>query len=140
MSDALFLEDVRFHARHGCGAAEPDACFAVDVQLDLDLAPAALADTLDAAVDYERVAACIVDLGTGPRVNLLERLATRIADGLLKAFPAREVQLRLRRLPGADCKVSAAHTAAGSREPGALVGAADGPRATPGVRITRRRR
>ncbi len=132
----LFLEDVRFHARHGCGAAEPGAWFAVDVELDLDLAPAALADSLEAAVDYERVAACIVDLGTGPRVNLLERLATRIADGLLQAFPAREIQLRLRRLPR-DASSAPGQTVAHA---GGLGGAIDGPRPTPGVRVTRRRR
>jgi 4-hydroxy-tetrahydrodipicolinate reductase len=72
--------------------------FARGAELDLDVGPAALADSLEAAVDYERVAARIVEIGTGARVNLLERLATRIAEGLLRDFPAREVRLRLRRL------------------------------------------
>lgn len=107
VGDGLVIEDVRFCARHGCGRGEAAAWFAVDVELELDVAPAALADSLDGAVDYEHVATRVVELGTGPRVNLLERLAVRIADGLLQTFPARQVHVRLRRLraganPGPD--------------------------------------
>ncbi len=100
MADKLLLEDVRFYGQHGLTKAEQavGAWFSVDVELALDLAPAAVSDDLAAAVDYGAVARRIVELGTGQRVNLIERLASLIADALLKEFPAQEVRLRVRKL------------------------------------------
>ena len=95
MRDRLLLEDVRFYGRHGLTRAEQavGAWFSVDVELALDLAPAAVSDDLAAAVDYGAVARRIVEIGTRQRVNLIERLA-----GLLKEFPAPEVRVRVRKL------------------------------------------
>ena len=45
----------------------------------MDLAPAAASDDLRTTVDYGLVTARIVEVGTGERVNLLERLAGRLA-------------------------------------------------------------
>jgi dihydroneopterin aldolase len=100
MADKLLLEDVRFYGQHGLTKAEQavGAWFSVDAELALDLAPAAVSDDLAAAVDYGAVARRIVELGAGQRVNLLERLASLIADALLKEFPAQEVRLRVRKL------------------------------------------
>ena len=39
-----------------------------------------------------------VEIGTGPRVNLIERLAGLMSDALLREFPAREVCVRVRKL------------------------------------------
>ena len=61
-------------------------------------APAALSDDLGAAVDYGAVARRIVEIGTGPRVNLIERLAGMVAESMLREFPAREVRVRVRKL------------------------------------------
>lgn len=74
------------------------AWFSVDVELRLDLAPAAASDDLRATVDYGLVAARIVDVSTKQRVNLLERLASRIAQALLGEFPCEEVRVRVRKL------------------------------------------
>jgi 7,8-dihydroneopterin aldolase/epimerase/oxygenase len=98
--DRLLLEDVRFYGRHGLTRAEQavGAWFSVDVELALDLAPAAVSDDLAAAVDYGAVARRIVEIGTRQRVNLIERLAGLIAEALLKEFPAPEVRVRVRKL------------------------------------------
>jgi dihydroneopterin aldolase len=98
--DKLTLDDVRFFGRHGVTAAEQEvgAWFSVDAELQLDLAPAAASDDLRATVDYGAVARRIVTIGTGQRVNLIERLAGMIVDGLLREFPAREVAVRVRKL------------------------------------------
>lgn len=98
--DKLTLDDVRFFGRHGVTKAEESvgAWFSVDVELALDLAPAALSDDLGAAVDYGAVARRIVEIGTGPRVNLIERLAGLVAESILREFPAREVRVRVRKL------------------------------------------
>jgi dihydroneopterin aldolase len=100
MRDKLLLEDVRFYGRHGLTKAEQavGAWFSVDVDLALDLAPAAVSDDLAAAVDYGAVARRIVEIGTCQRVNLIERLAGLIAEALLKEFPAHEVRVRVRKL------------------------------------------
>jgi 7,8-dihydroneopterin aldolase/epimerase/oxygenase len=98
--DRLLLEDVRFYGHHGVTKAEQTIgmWFSVDVELTLDLAPAALSDDLQATVDYGEVARRIVELGSGGRVNLLERLASLIAEMLLREYPTPEVRVRVRKL------------------------------------------
>ena len=119
MADRLFLEDVRFYGQHGTSKEEQavGAWFSVDVELTADLTPAAISDDLGATIDYRRVARSIVEIGTGQRVNLLERLARLLADDLLRQFPVTEVRVRVRK----------------------LTAPLDGVVATPGVELTRRR-
>jgi len=89
----------------------------VDVELAVDLGPPAASDDLRTAVDYGQVAARIVQVGTAERVNLLERLASRIAQAVLGEFPCREVSVRVKK----------------------LTPPLDGIQGIPGVRLTRRR-
>jgi dihydroneopterin aldolase len=98
--DRLLLEDVRFYGQHGLTRAERavGAWFSVDAELALDLTSAAVADDLDATVDYGQVARRLVEIGTGQRVNLIERLAGLMAEALLREFPAKEVRVRVRKL------------------------------------------
>lgn len=100
MADRLLLEDVRFYGRHGLTKAEEavGAWFSVDAELALDLAPAVLSDDLGSAIDYGAVARRLVEIGTGPRVNLIERLAGLMVEALLREFPAQEVRVRVRKL------------------------------------------
>jgi dihydroneopterin aldolase len=70
----------------------------VDAELTLDLSPAAASDDLRTTVDYGVVAARIVEVCTKERVNLLERLAGRLAQMLLAEFPCEEVRVRVRKL------------------------------------------
>ena len=117
--DKLSLDDVRFFGRHGVTKAEESvgAWFSVDVVLSADLTAAAISDDLGAAIDYGAVAKRVVEIGTGPRVNLIERLAGMMAEALLREFPAREVCVRVRK----------------------LTAPLDGLVGTPGVELTRRR-
>jgi dihydroneopterin aldolase len=98
--DKLRIDDVRFFGQHGVTAAERTvgAWFSVDAELSLDLRAAAISDDLRATVDYGLIARLIVEIGTGQRVNLIERLAGLIAERLLAEFPAREVCVRVRKL------------------------------------------
>ena len=100
MTDRLLLEDVRFYGHHGVSKAEQTVgvWFSVDAELAVDLAPAAVSDDLNAAIDYGEVARRIVEIGTEGRVNLIERLAGLIAQALLREFPTREVRVRVRKL------------------------------------------
>ncbi len=70
----------------------------MDVELDVDLRPAAASDDLRATVDYGTVAARVVEVCTKERVNLLERLAGRLARMLLAEFPCDRVRVRVRKL------------------------------------------
>src|SRR5262245_5556433 len=118
-SDILFVEDIRFYGHHGVTPAEQEvgAWFSVDVELALDITPAALSDDLEAGVDYSQVVAWVARVGAGERVHLIERLAGMICDGLLREYPARDVTVTVR-------KVTAP---------------IDGVAAVPGVRMTRSR-
>lgn len=100
MNDKLFLEDVRFYGRHGVTRAEQTvgAWFSVDVELTLDLSAAGRTDSLGETVDYGLVARRVVEIGTRDRVNLLERLASLVAEALLRELPAQEVRVRVRKL------------------------------------------
>lgn len=100
MADKLFVEDVRFWAQHGLTRAEQavGAWFAVDAELALDLAAAAVSDDLATTIDYGEVVHRIVEIGTKNRVNLLERLAGMIAEAFLRDYPAHEVRVRVRKL------------------------------------------
>ena len=99
-TDRVFLEDVRFYGHHGVSKAEQTVgvWFSVDAELAVDLAPAALSDDLASTVDYGAVARRIVELGSAGRVNLLERLASLIAETLLREYPAQQVRIRVRKL------------------------------------------
>jgi 7,8-dihydroneopterin aldolase/epimerase/oxygenase len=118
-SDILFVEDIRFYGHHGVTPAQQEvgAWFSVDVELALDITPAALSDDLDASVDYGQVVERVVQVGTGERVHLIERLAGVICEVLLREYPARDVTVAVR-------KVTAP---------------IDGIAAVPGVRMTRSR-
>ena len=100
MPDKLFVEDVRFWARHGLSKEEQSvgAWFSVDAELAVDLRPAVLSDDVAATVDYGQVMQRIVEIGTKNRVNLLERLAGLVSEAILREFPASEVRVRVRKL------------------------------------------
>jgi dihydroneopterin aldolase len=118
-SDILLVEDIRFYGHHGVTPAQQEvgAWFRVDVELALDLTPAALSDDLEAAVDYGDVVRRVVAVGTEGRVRLIERLAGLLCEVLLREYPAREVTVTVRK----------------------LTAPIDGLPAVPGVRMTRSR-
>jgi dihydroneopterin aldolase len=68
--------------------------FVVDVELSLDLIEAGRRDDLTASVDYERVHAVVVEIGTREQFRLLEALAARIASTILERFPVQRVTVR----------------------------------------------
>src|SRR5699024_4648730 len=60
--------------------------FLVDLELDVDTAKAAETDDVADAVNYPDVAAVAEQVIVGEPVNLIETLATRIADAVLAKF------------------------------------------------------
>ncbi len=97
MADRILIRGIQFHGHHGVHEPERKLGqrFVVDIDLRLDLRPAAGTDDLSSTVDYGRVHAAVVEIGTREQFNLLETLATRIASTVLERFPVREVTVRV---------------------------------------------
>lgn len=57
--------------------------FLIDVVMRVDLAPAGRTDALDRTVNYAEVAADVVDVITGPSFDLIEKVASVIAQRVL---------------------------------------------------------
>lgn len=89
MSDVIEITGIRAFGFHGVFAeeAERGQYFLVDVRLLLDLQRAAQSDDLADTVDYGAVADYVAAEVSGERVQLIERLAGRIAQGLLEKYP-----------------------------------------------------
>ena len=71
-----------------------------DLELKGDFSAASISDDLADAVDYAAVCRVIDELIEVRHYKLLESLAEQIAQSLLKAFPVRDLVLRISK-PGA---------------------------------------
>ena len=91
------LAGLELHGYHGALDEErrDGQRFLFDVVLDVGEAGAS--DRLEDAVDYREVAACVRDVSDGRAFHLLEALATAVADELLSRFPAKQVEVRVRK-------------------------------------------
>ncbi|HTE73014.1 MAG TPA: dihydroneopterin aldolase [Actinomycetes bacterium] len=81
-SDRIVLRGLRGHGFHGVYDAERSTgqLFVVDVELALDLRPAAGSDDVTDTVDYGRLAEQVLAVVVGEPVALVETLAQRVAD------------------------------------------------------------
>lgn len=84
-SDRIELRGLRVYGYHGCFDFErrDGQEFVVDITLWLDFAVAAASDELSATVDYGELAQRAVAIVSGPPRNLIETVATEIADEVL---------------------------------------------------------
>ena len=102
MIDRIVLAGMAFQARHGVEPWEKleDQRFEVDVELALDLAPAAGTDDLARTVDYSAVYAIVRRVVESGSFDLIEALAEAIAREVLAGEPlADELVVRVRK-PG----------------------------------------
>jgi dihydroneopterin aldolase len=83
--DEIRLTGVRARGHHGVHPEErrDGQMFVVDAVIGLDLSGAAASDDLSLTVDYAKVASAIVAEIVGPPCDLIETLATRVAERLL---------------------------------------------------------
>ena len=82
MTDRLEIKGIEILARHGVLPEEhvTDQPFLVDLVLEADLSEPGSTDALADTIDYGVLANRVYQLATGNRFNLIERLATAIAD------------------------------------------------------------
>ncbi|MFC4075500.1 dihydroneopterin aldolase [Salinithrix halophila] len=95
--DKIFFNKMAFYAYHGAFSEENrlGQRFFVDLELMIDLKPAAAGDDLSRTVDYGKVYETVQQEVKGKTYALVETLAERIAEQLLHAFPLEEVMVRV---------------------------------------------
>jgi dihydroneopterin aldolase len=82
MADRIVLRGIEAFGRHGVLPHEQEfgQTFGVDVELELDLSSAGASDDLSDTVDYGALSADLAAVVTDERYDLIERLATRLAE------------------------------------------------------------
>jgi dihydroneopterin aldolase len=100
--DLISLTGLRVFGRHGVLPEErrDGQDFVVDVQLKVETRPAAASDDLADTVDYATLADRLATLVAGEPVNLIETLASRLADVCLSDDRVIEARVTVRK-PGA---------------------------------------
>jgi len=90
-----------FHGRHGVRQAERDQTqeFRVDIDVEADLGEAARSDDLADTVDYTAVRAVAKEVIEGRSMQLLESLATVIAERVAAMPRVTSVSVRVAKRP-----------------------------------------
>ena len=98
--DLIELRGLRVLGTHGVLAEEQVRAqpFEVDLDIEVDVSAAAASDALADAVDYGAVVDAVAAVVAGEHHDLLERLASRIADAVLADPRVRAVTVVLRKL------------------------------------------
>jgi len=99
--DRIELRGMSFHGRHGVRQAERDQTqeFKVDIDVEADLGQAARSDDLADTIDYTAVRAVAKDVIEGRSMQLLESLATAIADRVAAMPRVSSVSVRVAKRP-----------------------------------------
>jgi dihydroneopterin aldolase len=70
----------------------------IDIEFSTDTRRAAATDSIRDAVDYAEVARVVAEICSGREFHLVETVAERIAEGILKGFPIAEVRVLVRKI------------------------------------------
>lgn len=107
MSDRIVLTGLSGYGYHGVFEHErrEGQTFVVDVELDVDLEPAATSGDLTRTVHYGELAAQVHAVITGEPVDLIETLALRIVNVCLGHEPVRWVSVTVHK-PEAPIEVA----------------------------------
>lgn len=96
--DKIILRGIRFYGHHGCSAEERKLGqpYLADLEIESDLSKAGKTDSLADSLDYSEVYRLVIKLGQTEEFTLIESLAYRIADEILRKFPKSDsVKLRI---------------------------------------------
>jgi dihydroneopterin aldolase len=85
MSDQIVLTGIHGFGYHGLFEQErkDGQDFFVDLTLSVDLTAASLSDAIDDTVNYAEITDLVVEEITNNPINLIEKLAARIAERIL---------------------------------------------------------
>jgi 7,8-dihydroneopterin aldolase/epimerase/oxygenase len=90
------LVGLELYGYHGARAHERERGQLFLYDIELEVGDRGLDDRLDHAVDYSKVAATVREVGSVP-YNLLEALATAVADELERRFEPERLKVRVRK-------------------------------------------
>ncbi len=95
----IYLDGIRFRARHGASEAERGLPqdFVVDLQVTLPIEQLPATDHRNRVYDYDALANLVVQEGTARSYKLLETLARRLIERVLQDSPALATKVRLRK-------------------------------------------
>lgn len=97
----ISLVDLEVHYSVGVTAAErahPQRLL-ITVEMTADFAAAAASDRLEQTINYYEVAQRLLRFGQDRSWNLIETLATNIADDVLQVYQPREVMVEVKKFP-----------------------------------------
>jgi dihydroneopterin aldolase len=82
----VFIEGLSFTGRHGVYEEErrDGRLFCVDLSVEIDFGGQ---DTITNTLDYRGLAECILLVGNGPSVDLIETMGERIVDTVFETYP-----------------------------------------------------
>jgi len=94
------LNSLKFFAYHGLTAQEQKAGgrFEVDCEYETKVPVIEDSSTTKNIIDYELIYDQIADIITNSRFNLLEALAEKTVDSLMKMFNLKRVKVRIRKI------------------------------------------
>ena len=95
MSVTVELRELRLFGRHGVHAREKDEGQDFVFDVDLEVGERGVSDRLEDAVDYRAVALAVQEVSDARSYDLLEALATAVADDLLGRFGAERARVRV---------------------------------------------
>jgi dihydroneopterin aldolase len=108
--DRILLEGMSFLGRHGVRPAERERLqeFKVDVEVDSDLSEPGKTDRIEDSVDYRRIRSIAKEVIEGESQNLIETLASRIAERVLELPRVAGVSVRVAKRPESMQPIGAA--------------------------------
>ena len=97
--DKIYIRGLRVYAYHGVKESEKEKGqpFELDITLWTDIRRAGTTDRLEDTINYSRVARRVLSLMQEQKDDLIERVAARVAEGILADFPAEGVTVCLKK-------------------------------------------
>lgn len=93
----IIIEGIEFYGYHGDLPQEREMGqrYTVDLEILLADLPAGSSDRLEDTIDYAAVVRRVEEIGRSEQFHLIEALAERIAEAVLKDFAPDEVKVRV---------------------------------------------
>ena len=99
-TDRIVVAGIKFHAYHGFTQLEREVGIrcSIDVEMCLSLAKSGKTDKLKDTLDYREIHRLVLDIGrSGESYHLIESLACKIADEILRRYRVTEVTIKVRK-------------------------------------------
>lgn len=99
MNGRIAIKGLRLFGKHGVTERERELgqTFSIDLEIVYNLLPAAKSDSLDDTVDYASVVESVKECFDSKRFNLLEALASAVADDLMDSYEIEELRLEIKK-------------------------------------------